>query len=252
LSIPRQAAEQQAKSNAGELRDANKSLQKAEDDLEKSEKARRLLTAKFRQKEEANDALEDEKQQIQANSQRIEARMEAMSSEFDAVKHELESVKQQCEAKIAAATSRLMSENEDLKSSLNSASKSLAIVEDNLAKATNDLAEQLSMATMLRSELNGLKATSMAEKEELQLALRTMTSEAEESQSQLNQAEMQVTRMSQDEQVLQRSLESALQSATEMQSAPEDVSAEVRHGAWVGLYRNVGRILDSKFPLGAR
>lgn len=250
MRTAREAAEERAETKAKELRDTAQGLRKAEDDLEKSEKARRLQAAKLRQAEEAKDALVDEKKQIKANAQRLEANMAALSSEFNTMKQELDSVTQQCDVKIAAVTSRLTAENEELKENLNSASQKLTICEDSLAVATKDLTAQLGLVSMLRQDLGALKASSMAEKEELQLALKESTREALEYQTQLDEAETQVTRMSQDEQVLQRSLESALQSATEMQNAPEDVSAEVRHGAWVGLYRSVGRILDSKFPLG--
>jgi len=178
--------------------------------------------------------------------------MVQVEKEHDATKEELASTKEIYEEKLQSMTVALTEENSTLKESLKSATKRLTVSEESLAVVTKDLSKQTNLANMLKKTSAEMKATCDEEKAELQVALEEAQASVQSTQEKVDNLELEVTTILNNEAALQRALESALQSATEMRDAPEDVLAQARHGAWIGLYRNVGKILDSKFPLGAQ
>jgi len=101
-----------------------------------------------------------------------------------------------------------------------------------------------------RKQIKEIKESSKADLNTLQGQLVATQAELEAAQMEVQRMELRVADVAKDEELVIRALENALQSATELRAAPEDVLVEARYGAWIGLYRQVGKILDKKFPLG--
>jgi len=67
-------------------------------------------------------------------------------------------------------------------------------------------------------------------------------------------AEQEVIHLHQAAKLLHDDLENALSSATELHESATftDCDVQTKHGAWVGLYRRIGRTLRTKFPFGSK
>jgi len=245
-----QAAEAAKKAAEDALNAFKKENQGNRDKVAALEKKNRVLESELHDAKKTIKNLEAAAGDSAGDIKKLKATVKTRDQELVDAAALMKKTRKEDEDRFNARTAVLQKEHLEMSDSLKTALVQLKMAEANCSAAEIDLADQKNLVATLRKSVADLKASALAERDAFEAAKQEAAATIEALQLQCDRMEARVADVAKDEELLQRALESSLQSATELREAPEDVRAEVRHGAWIGLYRGVGRILDSKFPLG--
>ena len=202
----------------------------------------------------AKRALEDECAHLESKVQEMESQnaaltqnLEFVQQEYDAFKcssaEELKCVKADFESQIAALNDQIGSTQKQLAKALTSASAD-----------STELAATKKLNDFIKKQFAEFKDQAAAEYDALREEADGLTAARDSANQRVSELEERCTDLQKDEQELRHCLDTALEASVGVRSNSAGVSANdshfVHHGAFEGLFRRIGSITDSKFPLG--